>query len=114
MKMKQFGESAVKAELQMTSMIDIVFLLPLGVSTIVLGFGYLITFGSGWFPLRSSWLVVPLVQGLMAIPAGLLTGWLWSAGGGATAAFATSAALAGLAATLLALLVRPPLPAPGH
>jgi MFS family permease len=55
-----------------------------------------------------------LVQGLMAIPAGLLTGWLWSAGGGATAAFATSAALAGLAATLLALLVRPPLPAPGH
>jgi thiamine transport system permease protein len=49
-------------------MLDIVFLLPLGVSTIVLGFGYLITFGSGWFPLRSSWLVVPLVQGLMALP----------------------------------------------
>ncbi|MEN9956632.1 MAG: hypothetical protein RIR46_240 [Actinomycetota bacterium] len=49
-------------------MLDIVFLLPLGVSTIVLGLGYLITFGSGWFALRSSWLVVPLVQGLMALP----------------------------------------------
>jgi MFS-type transporter involved in bile tolerance (Atg22 family) len=55
-----------------------------------------------------------LVQGLMAIPAGLLAGWLWRDGGGATAAFAASAVLAGLAATLLALLVRPPLPAPGH
>ncbi|MFM5951832.1 MAG: ABC transporter permease [Micrococcales bacterium] len=51
-----------------TRALDIVFLLPLGVSTIVLGFGYLITFGSGWLPLRSSWLVVPLVQGLMALP----------------------------------------------
>ena len=50
----------------------------------------------------------------MAIPAGLLAGWLWRDGGGATAAFAASAVLAGLAATLLALLVRPPLPAPGH
>ncbi|MEY4078949.1 MAG: hypothetical protein RIS80_718 [Actinomycetota bacterium] len=48
--------------------LDVVFLLPLGVSTIVLGFGYLISFGAGWFPLRSSWLVVPLVQGLMALP----------------------------------------------
>ncbi len=51
-----------------TRALDIVFLLPLGVSTIVLGFGYLLTFGSGWLPLRSSWLVVPLVQGLMALP----------------------------------------------
>jgi thiamine transport system permease protein len=48
--------------------LDIIFLLPLGVSTIVLGFGYLLTFGSGWLPLRSSWVVVPLIQGLMAIP----------------------------------------------
>lgn len=51
-----------------TRALDIVFLLPLGVSTIVLGFGYLLTFGSGWLPLRSSWLVAPLVQGLMALP----------------------------------------------
>jgi len=48
--------------------LDIAFMLPLGVSTIVLGFGYLLTFGSGPVPLRSSWLIVPLIQGLMALP----------------------------------------------
>jgi len=50
------------------TVLNIAFMLPLGVSTIVLGFGYLLTFGTGWFPLRSSWLIVPLIQGLMAIP----------------------------------------------
>lgn len=48
--------------------LDVLFLMPLGVSTIVLGFGYLLTFGGGWLPLRSSWVIVPLVQGLMALP----------------------------------------------
>ena len=52
----------------MNTVLNIAFMLPLGVSTIVLGFGYLLTFGSGWLPLRSSWLIVPLIQGLMAIP----------------------------------------------
>jgi thiamine transport system permease protein len=47
---------------------DIGFLLPLGVSTVVLGFGYLITFGGEPFPLRESWLVVPIVQSVLAIP----------------------------------------------
>lgn len=47
---------------------DVIFLLPVGISSVVLGFGYLITFGSGFLPLRSSWLVVPLVQALMATP----------------------------------------------
>jgi Na+-driven multidrug efflux pump len=42
----------------------------------------------------------------MAIPAGLLEGWLWRDGGGAGAAFATSAALAAVAAIMLAVLVR--------
>lgn len=44
------------------------FLLPLGVSPVVLGFGYLVSFGSGPLPLRSSWIVVPLVQALIATP----------------------------------------------
>lgn len=48
--------------------LDFVFLLPLGVSSVVLGFGYLVTFDSTWFPLRSSWLVVPLAQALIALP----------------------------------------------
>jgi thiamine transport system permease protein len=48
--------------------LDALFLLPMGVSSVVLGFGYLVTFGGGPLPLRSSWLVVPLVQALMALP----------------------------------------------
>ena len=44
-----------------------------------------------------------LVQGLMALPAGLLTGWLWDRGAdGAGTAFAATAALAAVAAGLLA------------
>lgn len=58
--------------------------------------------GFGWYS---------LVQGLMAIPAGLLAGWLWRDGHGASAAFATSGLLAGLAAVLLAVLVHPPVSA---
>lgn len=48
--------------------LDILFLLPIGISSVVLGFGYLITFGDGPLPIRTSWLVVPLVQSLMALP----------------------------------------------
>ncbi len=47
---------------------DVLFLLPMGISSVVLGFGYLISFGSGPIPLRESWLVIPLVQALMALP----------------------------------------------
>jgi len=44
-----------------------------------------------------------LVQGLMALPAGLLAGWLWDRGAdGAGMAFAATAALAAVAAGLLA------------
>jgi thiamine transport system permease protein len=48
--------------------IDVLFLIPIGISSVVLSFGYLITFGSGPLPLRESWLVVPIVQSLMALP----------------------------------------------
>jgi thiamine transport system permease protein len=47
---------------------DFVFLAPLGVSSVVLGFGFLVSFDSEWFLLRSSWLIVPLAQALIAIP----------------------------------------------
>jgi thiamine transport system permease protein len=47
---------------------DIAFLLPVGISSVVLGFGYLVTFGDGPLPIRSSWIIVPLVQSLMALP----------------------------------------------
>jgi thiamine transport system permease protein len=48
--------------------LDLMFLLPLGVSSVVLGFGFLISFDTQWFPLRSSWLIVPLAQALIALP----------------------------------------------
>ncbi|MEY4639407.1 MAG: hypothetical protein RLY13_405 [Actinomycetota bacterium] len=48
--------------------IDLLFLIPVGISSVVLGFGYLITFGDGPLPIRASWLVVPIVQALMALP----------------------------------------------
>lgn len=44
--------------------LDAVFLMPIGVSSVVLGLGYLISFS--W--LRSSWFVLPLVQSVIAIP----------------------------------------------
>lgn len=49
-------------------LLDLAFQAPLGLSSVVLGFGYLITFGSGLFPLRSSWLVTPIVASILATP----------------------------------------------
>jgi thiamine transport system permease protein len=48
--------------------LDLIFLLPLGVSSVALGFGFLISFDAEWFLLRSSWLIVPLAQALIALP----------------------------------------------
>ena len=58
---KKFGQAVIR-------FLDIAFLLPLGISTVVLGFGYLITFGGYPLPLRETWLVVPLIQSVMAVP----------------------------------------------
>ena len=49
-------------------LLDLVFLVPLGVSSVVLGFGFLVSFDAAWLPLRSSWLIVPLAQALIALP----------------------------------------------
>lgn len=51
-----------------TKLLDSAFMLPMGVSSVVLGLGFLITFGDGPLPIRSSWLVLPLVQALIALP----------------------------------------------
>lgn len=51
-----------------TRLLDTFFQIPIGTSAVVLGFGYLVTFSSGIFPLRSCWLATPLVQSLLAIP----------------------------------------------
>lgn len=50
------------------SMLDSIWLLPLGVSAVTLGFGMLITFDEPPLPLRGTWVLVPLAQSLVAIP----------------------------------------------
>jgi thiamine transport system permease protein len=48
--------------------LDAAFLLPIGVSSVVIGAGYLITLTGDLAWLRSSWFIVPLVQSTFAIP----------------------------------------------
>lgn len=42
--------------------------VPMGVSAVILGLGYILTFNNGYFPLRSSWLVTPVAQSVILIP----------------------------------------------
>ena len=53
---------------KLQAIFDVALLMPLGISTIVLGLGYLVTFSSPILPLRESWLAVPLIQSVMAVP----------------------------------------------
>ncbi len=48
--------------------LDAAFLLPIGVSSVVIGVGYLVTLTEDIAWLRSSWLLVPIVQSIFAIP----------------------------------------------
>ncbi len=48
--------------------LDLGVLLPIGLSSVVLGLGYLLGFGWHLFPLRQSWLVVPLAQSIVLLP----------------------------------------------
>ena len=48
--------------------VDALVLLPLGVSAVMLGFGFLITFDEPPIDFRSSWWLVPVAQSLVAAP----------------------------------------------
>jgi thiamine transport system permease protein len=48
--------------------LDAAFLLPIGVSSVVIAVGYLVTLTGDIAWLRSSWILVPLVQSIFAIP----------------------------------------------
>lgn len=48
--------------------LDAAFLLPIGVSSVVIGVGYLITLTGDFAWIRTSWILVPLVQSVFAIP----------------------------------------------
>ncbi len=48
--------------------LDAVFMLPLGVSAVTVGFGFLITLNRPPLDLRSSWLLIPVAQAMVALP----------------------------------------------
>lgn len=51
-----------------TAMLDGVFMLPLGVSAVTVGFGFLITLDRPPLDLRSSAVLVPIAQAMVALP----------------------------------------------
>ena len=48
--------------------LDSVFMLPLGVSAVTVGFGFLITLARPPLALTSSWWILPLAQAVVAVP----------------------------------------------
>jgi thiamine transport system permease protein len=48
--------------------LDLLLLLPLGVSAVTVGFGFLISLDDPPLDLRSSWWLIPMAQALVAIP----------------------------------------------
>jgi thiamine transport system permease protein len=53
---------------RVTGLIDAAVMLPLGVSAVTLGFGFLVALDSGPFAFRGSALLVPIAQALVATP----------------------------------------------
>ena len=49
-------------------LVDSAFMLPLGVSAVTVGFGFLITLNRPPLDLRSSWLLIPIAQAMVALP----------------------------------------------
>jgi thiamine transport system permease protein len=56
------------AERRFRGVLDGLFMLPLGVSAVTLGFGFLVTLDAPPLDLRSSRLLVPVAQALVALP----------------------------------------------
>lgn len=50
------------------SVLDGLFMLPLGVSAVTVGFGFLIALDKPPIDLRDSWMLVPMAQAMVAIP----------------------------------------------
>ena len=60
--------SHTRAERRARGLLDGLFMLPLGVSAVTLGFGFLITLDKPPLDLRDSLLLVPIAQALVALP----------------------------------------------
>lgn len=50
------------------SLLDALFMLPIGVSAITLGLGYLISLNNSWLDLRDSWILLVVAHSLVAYP----------------------------------------------
>jgi thiamine transport system permease protein len=57
-----------RLERRAVAVLDSVFMLPLGVSAVTLGFGFLVTLDRPPLDLRSSALLVPIAQAMVALP----------------------------------------------
>ncbi len=60
--------SRSRSERRLRGLLDGLFMLPLGVSAVTLGFGFLVTLGRPPLDLRDSPLLVPVAQALVALP----------------------------------------------
>jgi thiamine transport system permease protein len=60
--------SRTASERRLRTVLDGLFMLPLGVSAVTLGFGFLITLGRPPLDLRDSPLLIPVAQALVALP----------------------------------------------
>jgi len=60
--------SRTRGERRLRAVLDGLFMLPLGVSAVTLGFGFLITLGRPPLELRDSPLLIPVAQALVALP----------------------------------------------
>lgn len=58
----------VAGRFSLPAMIDGIFMLPLGVSAVTLGFGFLITLDRAPLDLRGSFWLIPIAQALVALP----------------------------------------------
>jgi thiamine transport system permease protein len=50
------------------TLLDSAFMLPLGISAVTVGFGFLITLNRPPLDLRTSWVLIPIAQAMVALP----------------------------------------------
>ena len=52
---------------KISKLTDVLFLLPLGTSGVLLGFGIIVTLNSSFWDIRSSWWIIPIAQAILGI-----------------------------------------------
>ena len=60
--------AALATTSQVTGLLDVVVMLPLGTSAVTLGFGMLITFNRAPFDLRGTWAIIPVTHAVIGVP----------------------------------------------